>query len=325
MKVIGQPFLTPIHYGAGALLMGTSIAVMHYSGMAAIQSVAALYYDPLWFAVSIAIAIVASLVALVVAVAFRHLRGMKALVLKTASALLMGVAIAGMHYTGMAATFLVVPADALLLPPAGSQSLALGVAIGVVSLLIIAVGLVVSQFDRQVEAKEAAIRRMEALLHAQLDREARYVDEETGLYTPTALTRFLELQQRRRRLRETVLLVRVANRAALEQQYSAAIVATLYQMFRQNLQTLCSNTDAMAAMMSPDQYCLVLPKAVKLTAFVQRLLTEANPKAATADAASALVLQVQSQDLTLTNALPPWLQPFAHEEPAVAHALSPKA
>ena len=44
----------------GAVLMGAGIALMHYIGMAALRMQPGIDYDPLWFALSIAIAVVAS-------------------------------------------------------------------------------------------------------------------------------------------------------------------------------------------------------------------------------------------------------------------------
>ena len=82
---------------AGGIFMGTGIVSMHYIGMAAMLVEAHIAYDTPWVAVSVAIAILASTAALWLAFNLRiawH---------KIGSALLMGGAIAGMHFTGMAA------------------------------------------------------------------------------------------------------------------------------------------------------------------------------------------------------------------------------
>ncbi|MGV7202693.1 putative bifunctional diguanylate cyclase/phosphodiesterase [Xanthomonas axonopodis pv. cajani] len=90
-----------IHLGLGALLMGLGIALMHYMGMGALRMVPAIHYDPLLFGLSIAIAIGASAAALWIAFRLRH-EGRR-YSLRLIAALIMGVAIVGMHYTGMAA------------------------------------------------------------------------------------------------------------------------------------------------------------------------------------------------------------------------------
>ena len=77
---------------------------MHYIGMMAMRMAATMRFDALLFAVSIAVAIVASLVALQLAFRLRDAQGSRGWWLKLGSAVVMGFAIAGMHYMGMAAT-----------------------------------------------------------------------------------------------------------------------------------------------------------------------------------------------------------------------------
>jgi diguanylate cyclase (GGDEF)-like protein/PAS domain S-box-containing protein len=86
---------------AGSLFMGGGIASMHYIGMAAMRFPAMCQYSPWIVAISVAIAIVISLVALLLTFRFRD--GSSGGWPKFASALLMGAAIPAMHYTGMAA------------------------------------------------------------------------------------------------------------------------------------------------------------------------------------------------------------------------------
>ena len=80
-----------------ALLMGLGVAGMHYLGMAAMLTSAQASWDGRLVAVSIVIAIVASMAALWLAF---NLRGRWQML---GSALVMGVAVCGMHYTGMSA------------------------------------------------------------------------------------------------------------------------------------------------------------------------------------------------------------------------------
>ncbi len=100
--IVCQNRLTWPHLLIGAGIMGAGVASMHYTGMAAMQMKPAIRYDPLLFSLSVVIAVVASGAALWVA--FRLRRGEKHLKrLRAGAAVLMGLAIAGMHYTGMAA------------------------------------------------------------------------------------------------------------------------------------------------------------------------------------------------------------------------------
>jgi diguanylate cyclase (GGDEF)-like protein len=82
--------------------MGLGICCMHYSGMAAMETSPGITYDALLFAASVAIAMAASFAALVIAFTLRSDTGWMRYA-KFGSAIIMGFAITGMHYTGMAA------------------------------------------------------------------------------------------------------------------------------------------------------------------------------------------------------------------------------
>ncbi|WP_280268073.1 MHYT domain-containing protein [Nocardia wallacei] len=79
----------------GGAVTGLGVAAMHYSGMYAMKTNAAVRYDPWIVLLSILIAVVAATAALWFAL---HVRGLAATV---GAALIMGVAVCGMHYTGM--------------------------------------------------------------------------------------------------------------------------------------------------------------------------------------------------------------------------------
>ena len=82
--------------GAGAVT-GIGVAAMHYSGMEAMVSNFTMSYNPLLFVTSVVIAIVASTAALWAALRLNSVWS------TFGAAAIMGVAVSGMHYTGMAA------------------------------------------------------------------------------------------------------------------------------------------------------------------------------------------------------------------------------
>ncbi|MCC5578247.1 hypothetical protein IMZ11_21715 [Microtetraspora sp. AC03309] len=100
---------------AGGLLTGSGVACMHYVGMAAMNMPGHVSYDPSVVAVSILIAVVAATVAL-----WFTLRVRGALP-TTGAALIMGVAVSGMHYTGMFAMSVRLDHDPGMVP--GAQAL----------------------------------------------------------------------------------------------------------------------------------------------------------------------------------------------------------
>lgn len=91
----------------GAILLGGAIFSMHYLGMSAMRMDAALYYKPLLFALSIAIAINASGAALAIIFYLARYEGSFKGPLKMTAALILALAICGMHYTGMFASVIV--------------------------------------------------------------------------------------------------------------------------------------------------------------------------------------------------------------------------
>jgi NO-binding membrane sensor protein with MHYT domain len=82
---------------AAGIITGAGVAIMHYLGMAAMRMPGRVTYDPGLMVLSVVIAIVAATAALWAAL---RLRGVWATL---GAAVIMGVAVSGMHYTGMAA------------------------------------------------------------------------------------------------------------------------------------------------------------------------------------------------------------------------------
>src|SRR5581483_8810892 len=84
------------------VFIGLGISTMHYTGMAAMQMFPGIDYDPLLFATSVLVGIAAAIAALWIAFSLPH-SGVGRRWYKMAAAAVMGAAIVGMHYTGMAA------------------------------------------------------------------------------------------------------------------------------------------------------------------------------------------------------------------------------
>ncbi|MDB5953280.1 MAG: transcriptional regulator, partial [Massilia sp.] len=104
LSLIGRKRLGGWALLGGGVLVGAGIGAMHYTGMAGMRMSLLLRYDPWMFALSIAVAVVLATLALWVRFGLRSLStGLGDSRLLLVSAIVMGVAIAGMHYTGMAA------------------------------------------------------------------------------------------------------------------------------------------------------------------------------------------------------------------------------
>jgi PAS domain S-box-containing protein len=162
-SMIGTRQATELKFVLGGIFMGVGIVSMHYTGMAAMRMPADISYDRVLVALSVLIAIGASIAALWLA--FRTTVTWQRL----PAAVLMGSAISGMHYTGMAAaTFIAHPG---MDEARGVASLAqsnLALAIAAITFVILLLALVASTFDRTLaklaEREAALLRESEAQL-----------------------------------------------------------------------------------------------------------------------------------------------------------------
>ena len=138
--------LTPRKLAAAGLLMGLGISTMHYVGMAAVRANVVMDYAGVLVALSILIGVCAS--ALALWLAFNQMGPRQTV----AAAVVMGLAISGMHYTAMAAMSLS-PATAVVAfaAPALSPHL-LAIVVAVTAFLIFGFTLLVALPDRPQDA-----------------------------------------------------------------------------------------------------------------------------------------------------------------------------
>ena len=135
--------------------MGAGVLAMHYIGMAAMRMPAAIHYDALRVAYSVLIAIVASTVAVWLAFG-EHGPGRRA-----AASVAMGIAIAGMHYTGMsAAEFVMQPIPDVPTSSSGINQTTLAIVVAVFAILLLLMALGAARLDqlfKTYERREARI------------------------------------------------------------------------------------------------------------------------------------------------------------------------
>jgi C4-dicarboxylate-specific signal transduction histidine kinase len=154
--VISRQSASPLPLVLSGIFMGLGIAGMHYTGMAAMRGRVELSYDLLFVVLSLVIAIGASMVALWLA--FRTTD----LAQKLVAAVVMGLAISGMHYTAMRAA--VFTAHGPVHEAEANASLDqtnLALAVAGITFIILAFASAASLFERN--------RAEEALRQAQAD------------------------------------------------------------------------------------------------------------------------------------------------------------
>jgi PAS domain S-box-containing protein len=143
------PF-TLLRLTLSACLMGGGIFTMHYIGMSALSTSAYMVHDRYYVAASMAIAIAASGLALWLATGRR---GRPPLIL---SAIVLGVAVSGMHYTAMAGlTLLPYPGAGAGAPAPALSTGLLAIIVAIVAFCVSGIFLLILSFQAEALAKQA--------------------------------------------------------------------------------------------------------------------------------------------------------------------------
>ncbi|ALI03781.1 cyclic di-GMP phosphodiesterase [Pseudomonas sp. FW306-02-F02-AA] len=176
--LVSQPRMPGWQLAFGALIMGAGISGMHYTGMAAMRMQPGIDYDPTLFGASLVIAVGASAAALWIAFRLRQNTPYVRLV-RGGAAVIMGIAIVGMHYTGMAAarfaegSYCGATVDGL--SGKGLDNLVL-----VTTLAVLSIALLTSILDARLEARTAELANSLTLANRELTQLALH-DPLTGL------------------------------------------------------------------------------------------------------------------------------------------------
>ncbi|MGA4718399.1 EAL domain-containing protein [Fictibacillus nanhaiensis] len=152
LYIISRPVMGKKQVLLGALFMATGIVSMHYTGMEAMKMNAEIQYDPLLWTLSAVIAFVASVVALyLLSFVSQNYKTSKIWLVKLGSAVLMGIAISGMHYTGMSAATYKAHQHHTDLTATPFNSTLLAYAIGIVILILLGMVFISTFIDRRFE------------------------------------------------------------------------------------------------------------------------------------------------------------------------------
>lgn len=182
--LVSQPRLPAWQLAFGALIMGAGISSMHYTGMAAMRMTPGIDYDPTLFGASLLIAVIASGAALWIAFNLRRNTPYVRLA-RGGAAVVMGIAIVGMHYTGMAAARFddnsFCGAALTGLSGKGLDNLVL-----VTTLAVLVIALLTSLLDARLEARTAVLADSLTLANQELTHLALH-DMLTGLPNRTLL------------------------------------------------------------------------------------------------------------------------------------------
>ena len=152
---------------SGGVVMGGGIACMHYAGMMALQISPAIRFEPVMVAVSTLIAVLVSITALSLFVALRSTTLKHRVIKRGAGALVMGVAIAGMHYAGMASASFS-PGSICTAPEGEVSNLWLAGLIAGFTFLVLTMALITALYDAHLLSRDA--------LNQELFQESRQLE-----------------------------------------------------------------------------------------------------------------------------------------------------
>jgi diguanylate cyclase (GGDEF)-like protein len=170
--------LTVWRLACSAVIMGAGICIMHYVGMAAIAVVPAISYDPWLVALSVLIAMSASFVALWLFHRLHDGHSLQQWATRIAAATVMGLAISGMHYTGMAAAHFAFGSYCR-----GGVTLEngwLAATVGLFAMALLAMTLLTAVYDAHLQSTARRQALKLEIVNAQLQHQATH-DALTGL------------------------------------------------------------------------------------------------------------------------------------------------
>lgn len=149
----------------GGVMMGSGIGLMHYTGMAAIQTQATMLYLPGMFAVSVVVAVVLAVFALASRQLLTPVIQEPTLRLGVC-AVIMGVAVASMHYTAMHATVFIPNGNQLAAMSGASANLLVIITL-IVAMFIVVISTVVllmvhrqRKLERKAEARGVQVKKL---------------------------------------------------------------------------------------------------------------------------------------------------------------------
>jgi NO-binding membrane sensor protein with MHYT domain len=149
-----------------SVVMGAGICAMHYTGMAAIQIMPVITYEPVLVVASIVIAVTASFAALWLAFRLRNGHSWLMLFARSGASVAMGLAITGMHYTAMAASMLA--PGAYCWGGAAFDNGWLALTIGLIALAVLAITLITAVYDAHLDSRTRRDAQRLASLNADL-------------------------------------------------------------------------------------------------------------------------------------------------------------
>ena len=137
IKIISHRDLSLSRLASGGLLIGAGIGTMHYAGMAAMHINGLIVYDAKLFMLSILIAVVLATFALWIKFRLQSWKTRWEMGVTMISAMVMGLAVFGMHYTAMASSHFVRDNTVSMVDSDIASTFLAAIVLGITSLIIV--------------------------------------------------------------------------------------------------------------------------------------------------------------------------------------------
>jgi diguanylate cyclase len=274
LRVAAQERLTPRSLALGAVSMGAGICAMHYTGMAALVLAPGIQWHWGLVAASAGVATGAAAAALCIFFWLRLLPRAWARWGQLAAALVMGAAVAGMHYTGMAAAGIAEGSVCMSVDALRGDNLSILVVGATFALLVLT--LFTSALDAR--SQRRASRLQQSLQAATTELEERaFRDALTGLANRQLLNDRLQhaaARAQREGSRLALLAVNLDGFKPINDSFGLAAGDAVLREAARRLQGLARSHDTLARL-AADEFVLMLEGEVAeatLAQVAQRLL-----------------------------------------------------
>ncbi|KQW46540.1 MULTISPECIES: bifunctional diguanylate cyclase/phosphodiesterase [unclassified Roseateles] len=274
LRVAAQETLTPPRLALGAVSMGAGICAMHYTGMAALVLAPGIQWHWGLVAASAAVATGAAAAALCIFFGLRRLPHAWAKWGQVVAALVMGAAVAGMHYTGMAAAGIV--EGAVCLSTQGLRGDNLGYLVAGATFALLLLTLITSALDARGERRtnrlQQSLQAATTELHALALRDAL-----TGLANRQLLDDRLQhaaARGQREGARVALLVINLDGFKPINDSFGLSAGDHVLRETARRLQGLARNHDTLARL-GADEFVLMIEGEVAeatLAQVAQRLL-----------------------------------------------------